>query len=70
MGDGAVSDLERMRKSWPWIDWDEPLTIVVEGEVHFACRVCIATHGLAGHDALSLPMSKTAARAHIMEVHS
>lgn len=42
-----MSDLERWRLDFPWIDWSEPITVATVGsEGRLACRVCIAELGL------------------------
>jgi hypothetical protein len=61
------AELEKLFQSVPWRD---PIRISdFDGNFGFACRFCIARHGIRGCDVPSLSMSAREVRRHIREHH-
>jgi len=61
------AELERLFPSVPWRD---PIRISdFDGNFGFACRFCIARHGIRGCDIPSLSMSAKEIRRHFREHH-
>jgi hypothetical protein len=59
-----------LRAAFPWIAWDEPLRVDRSDSVtRFACRLCVARHGLKGMHISDLPRSREEALAHILRAH-
>jgi len=56
----------------PWIAWREPMKIerISDRRVGYACRYCVAKHGLKGSDIESLPKTRKEAEQHIREKHT
>lgn len=54
----------------PMIPWCEPIKVsLTDGRSGYACRICIALHGLKGADIPSLPAEPAPVEAHIREAH-
>jgi len=55
---------------FPSVPWRDPIRISdFDGNFAFACRFCIARHGIRGGDIPSLSMSAREVRRHIREHH-
>ena len=55
---------------FPSVPWRDPIRISdLDGNFAFACRFCIARHGIRGCDTPSLSMSAREVRRHIREHH-
>ena len=55
---------------FPSVPWRDPIRISdLDGNFAFACRFCIARHGIRGCDIPSLSMSAREVRRHIREHH-
>src|SRR5262245_11245421 len=77
-GLSAVSPQEQERRLtdaelemlFPSVPWRDPIRISdLGGDFGFACRFCIAHHGIRGCDIPSLSMSAREVRRHIREHH-
>ena len=53
------------------IPWHEPIAVqrTDDPTIHYACRLCIAEHGLKGRDIPGLPTDKAVVREHLALVH-
>lgn len=61
-----------LEAAYPWIKWRTPVSIKLvdrSGPPRYACRFCIALHGLDGRDVLSLPTLPRVVEAHIEREH-
>jgi hypothetical protein len=67
--DAFDSALER---SYPFIKWREPITMSLlgDGSVRYACRFCIARHGLRGWEIPGLPRNRHEIVLHIQQEHA
>ena len=55
---------------FPSVPWRDPIRVSeLSGDFGFACRFCIARHGIKGCDIPSLSMSAREVRRHIREHH-
>src|SRR5262249_15959870 len=64
-----VTDAE-LEMLFPSVPWRDPIRINdLGGDFGFACRFCIARHGIRGCDIPSLSMSAREVRRHIREHH-
>jgi len=60
----------KLEMLFPSVPWRDPIRISdVDGNFGFACRFCIARHGISGCDIPSLSMSEREVRRHIGEHH-
>lgn len=63
----SAAELERRWPDWPW---REPLHVSrPDGAEGWACRICVALHGLRGRDVGKLPSSPAAVLEHIDREH-
>src|SRR5262249_19569245 len=64
-----LTDAE-LEMRFPSVPWRDPIRIsAFDGNFGFACRFCIARHGIRGCDIPSLSMSAREVRRHIGEHH-
>ena len=64
-----LTDAELVMR-FPSVPWRDPVRISdFDGNFGFACRFCIARHGIRGCDIPSLSMSAREVRRHIGELH-
>ena len=64
-----LTDAE-LEMHFPSVPWRDPIRISdFDGSFAFACRFCIARHGIRGCDIPSLSMSAKEVRRHIGEHH-
>ena len=64
-----LTDAE-LEMHFPSVPWRDPIRISdFDGNFGFACRFCIARHGIRGCDIPSLSMSAREVRRHIGEHH-
>jgi hypothetical protein len=64
-----LTDAE-LEMHFPSVPWRDPIRISdFDGNFAFACRFCIARHGIRGCDTPSLSMSAREVRRHIGEHH-
>jgi len=62
--------LQDWEDRYPLVRWREPVQVQTpEGATHYACRVCIANHGLKGTQVPKLPLTEREVHAHIQQVH-
>lgn len=70
-----MNAVQRLEEEFPWIRWREPVGIVVHfgaNHVWYACRVCIAVHGLVAREIADSPYAfetRALADQHIREEH-
>lgn len=63
----SESDLER---SFPWIDWTEPVLVsTFQGAHGFGCRYCIGMFGLKGREVKDLPKTEEEFNQHLSSKH-
>ena len=64
----SLTDAE-LEMRFPSVPWRDPIRIRdFDGDFGFACRFCIAHHGIRGCDIPSLSMSAREIRRHIGEI--
>ena len=63
--------LTALEETYPWVAWREPIAMSGPGVVatRYACRVCIANHGITGEDVVDLPTEADDVRRHIEAEH-
>ena len=65
----SLTDAE-LEMLFPSVPWRDPIRISdFDGDFGFACRFCIARHGIRGCDIPSLSMGAREVRRHIREHH-
>lgn len=63
----SARDCER---AYPWIPWRTPLRVeIVDGASGYACRICVALHGLKAEDVGLLWETPEAVEAHTRASH-
>jgi hypothetical protein len=65
-----MTDAELEQRA-PWIAWREPIRVErTDGYFGYACRYCIAHHGLKADDIEALPQTHEEVARHIREKHT
>jgi len=67
----AFYEPRNLEDIFPTIPWREPLHVarLDGGAAGYACRFCIAQHGIKGTDIASLPTDPQVVREHIEREH-
>lgn len=61
--------LESLSKAHPYVNWHEPLMVDWEGDSVWACRICVANHGLT-RQSLHQWENRQDAYVHIYSTHT
>jgi hypothetical protein len=67
-----VTELEFYIARFPAIPWAEPVAMTHESDPEverFACRICMARHGITATQMLTLPTAPEVIREHIAQWH-
>jgi len=63
-----MTDAE-LREKYPDVPWLLPVTIIVEGQSRFACRLCIGCYGFAAQDFDKLYRTEVEHKEHMAQFH-
>jgi hypothetical protein len=70
MSDNGESFERQLEKRYPWIEWRRPLPVASPQGQGFACRFCVARHGLKASEIPALPQTLQEFHQHMKSYHA